>query len=114
MKAVPLHPWPLEPHQLAALKEAKAQLNVDYQIQPVRSYPGVPTTVLAFETLPPFLCRVALIKPGWSVTNVRNALSAVLSGQETGLFDEADYLAALMPGTREIEAESVEQKVRFE
>ncbi|UOE45908.1 hypothetical protein [Agromyces larvae] len=100
---IPVHPWPLTPERLALLKQAKAAIDVPFKIVPVESVPGSPGNVLAFGELPPHLCSVALIRPE-NVDNpasVLAALRAVLTSAD-GLFDEADYLAALLPGTREV------------
>jgi hypothetical protein len=115
-RALPCHPWPLTEPQLAALKEAKASLNLDCKIQPVRAAIAVPLPVLAFEELPPFLCTVALIKPGWTVENVKAALWTVLEDPTSPrLFDDLAYLQAILgPDVRELEPEEVEQKVRFQ
>jgi len=119
IRALPVHPYPLTDAQLDALKQAKAQLDaelgLDYKIQPVRAAIGVPLTILAFEELPPFLCDVALIKPGWGVENVKNALKAVLSGDNDRLFGPLGYLRAILgEGVQELEPEDMEQKVRFQ
>lgn len=114
-RAIPVHPFPLTDLQLAALKQAKSVLNLDYKIQPVRAAIGVPLTILAFEDLPPFLCTVALVKKGWTVENVKAALYTVLEDPDSPrLFDELSYLQALLgPDVQELEPEDVEQKVRF-
>ena len=114
VRALPVYPFPLEPDQLDALKWAKAELDLEYKIQPVAAAPGLPFTILAFEQLPPFLCTAALIKPGWTFESVKKALHAVLEG-DGPFFDELSYLRALLgPGVREVEPEEVEQKVRFQ
>lgn len=115
-RALPVHPYPLTGPQLEALKQAKSDLALDYKIQPVRAAIGVPLTVLAFEELPPFLCTVALIKPGWSVENVKAALYAALEKPDShALIGELQYLRAILgPEVCELESEDVEQKVRFQ
>lgn len=115
-RALPVWPHPLTELQLDALKIAKAELDLAYKIQPVRAAIGVPLTTLAFEELPPFLGKVALIKPGWRVENVKAALYVALEHPEhPALVDELGYLRAILgPEVRELEPEQTERKVRFE
>ena len=79
--ALPVVPHPLKPDQLAALKQAKAELDLDYLIKPVPAVPLPPRPILAFEA-PSVIGEYALIRPGWSVQNVKAALRAVLEEPE--------------------------------
>lgn len=106
LRALPVWPWPPSAVQMDALKEAKSLLALEYKILPVEAKPGTPVTVLAFGEMPPFLCRVALVRGGWwTVDNVKAALHAALEDPEhPALRDELDYLKAVFgPDVKEVD-----------
>jgi hypothetical protein len=103
VRPLPVHPFPLSPERLALIKEAKAALAVDFQIIPIAAVPGS-GRVLALEGPPPFLCEAVMPKDSTSAESMHNALRFLLLAEPgtPGAFDEAAYLAALLPGTTEV------------
>lgn len=103
---LPVWPFPVSPEREMLIRAAKASLGLPYRIQHVKAEPGSPGRVLAFGELPPHLCEAALIRPD-NVDNLESvtaALRAALTAPEGagGFFDEAAYVAALLPGSREV------------
>lgn len=113
---VPLPVWPhgLTPERDLLLRRAKRELGLDFCILPCPAVPASPGRVLAFGSLPDFLCEAVLIRPENTerYESVLAALRFTLTAPAgtPGAFDEGDYVRALMPGAVEVERESYEKK----
>ena len=60
---LPLAIWGGTHADLPALKQAKASLNLPYNLVPVQAVPGSPTRVLALHGTPPFVCDYWAMMP---------------------------------------------------
>ncbi|MFZ2718554.1 MAG: hypothetical protein WAZ12_02045 [Candidatus Absconditicoccaceae bacterium] len=60
-KIRPLYLYSAKPHHLKALRDAKAQIDVDFLVQPLGAVNGVDGRVLAFSEHPGFLCESFLV-----------------------------------------------------
>jgi len=80
---IPLATYPGRPvgKDLAMLKEAKAKLNIDAMIQPVRALPGSPGRIIALREKPNWICDYAFI-PNPNVDSLKEALQWVLGIKE--------------------------------
>jgi hypothetical protein len=76
---LPLPIYPAKPtgNDLAMLKEAKAKLNVDTLIQPVRAVHGSPGRVIALREKPHWICDYAYI-PNPNPESMKEALAWAL------------------------------------
>jgi hypothetical protein len=77
------------PH-MGMLKEAKASLDLPFNVMPCEAFPASPTRVLALEVMPAFLCDYAIVKDPANQEAMRAALSWVLNE------DESDPRAVLL------------------
>lgn len=64
---------------MAALKQAKAALDVDFLIVPTQAIPGGPSRIIALREPPPFLADFALIRDTSNPLATKAALSWALS-----------------------------------
>ena len=95
---LPIHPWPLPEGRLDLLREAKARISTDVKVFPTEALPGGTNRVLAFGSVPPFFCEVALVKNVDDVDAVSRALAFYLTAPPgaDGLFTEEMWLSAVM------------------
>lgn len=118
MSAVPLaiYPYPLPPEIADITKRAFMSLDLPFAVQPVRAVPGEPGRILALGSLPPFVCDCAPVTDPTNFESVRNAIRWVLTapeGDDNGWM-VLDCLKVIFgPETRELESETIEQKVAF-
>ena len=49
------------PEDLTAIKQAKAALNLDFNVTPINAEPGCPVRIIALRVRPNFICDYALI-----------------------------------------------------
>lgn len=112
-----IFPYPAPPEQMELVKQAKANLALDYMVIPEPAVPGGDERVLALGELPPFLCVAALVKDPTNAQSVENALRWLLTAppDDDRGFGYTDYLSAIFgPGVKDLGIEPTEQKVRFE
>ena len=70
---------PCSDADLAALKQAKATLDLPYLIVPTQALPGGPTRVLALRVAPKFVCDFALVADPTNPAAVLAAMSWALT-----------------------------------
>lgn len=66
--------------ELAAIREAKQQLNLNVQVKPVIATPGF-GRVLAIGERPPFICDHALVKDVNNIESLKAALKWCITGE---------------------------------
>jgi hypothetical protein len=77
LKPLPIYPQKPQGPILEALKQAKANLHLNYLISPEKAAPGSPGRVLAIGEKPNFLCEYAYVANP-TVESLQAALSWVL------------------------------------
>lgn len=78
VRPLPIYPWPVDPAALELVKRAKAELETQFKVVPVRALPGSPGRMLALGVKPNFVCDYAPVVDPSNYTSVKNALSWVL------------------------------------
>lgn len=95
-----VHPWPMGDERFERLREAKASLGLELKVLPTEAVPGLHARVLAFESLPPWVCDAALVPDDRDVAQMARALDWVLTAppDDTRGFMATDWLGAVLGG----------------
>jgi hypothetical protein len=80
-RILPIYPSVPAGADLELFRLAKAELSLDYLIQPVRAVQGSPFRIIALRKAPDFICDYALVKQP-NVASIREAMKWALGDSE--------------------------------